>query len=288
MGSGCDTRSGTPDEVPSGESSGSSSSEREKPEATEPVETTDAVIAEFTDSDSLIKQIAVMKEQNDHTAGWLVVPNTGINDVVLHNAEDTTNEYYLRRNFNKEDDFDGVYYTDFRAVFGDGSRDALGQNTCIFGHSMTDVETDEKYTVKLGELHNFRDPAFAEKTPYLIFSTEKEVLVWEVFAVFIGNRNAFPYNRNDLGTEEFYRVVTEEVLPRSIYDYDVELNEDDKFLTFSTCIYNLPDGTKTGYPDTHLRYGIMARLVNPDEALKDKASFKENADFVVDEDNWPN
>jgi sortase B len=236
--------------------------------------------------DVLLEQTADLKGENEDTVGWLIVPNTNINDVVLCHTEDK--DYYLRRNFQGDYDFDGVFFADFRSVFGDGSREALGKTTCIYGHAMTDVQTDEKYTIKFGELHNFRDSEFAEKTPYLIFSTEKEVLVWEIFAVFIGNRNSFAYNRNDLADEEIYRVVTEEVLPRSIYDYDVEIAEDDKFLTLSTCIYNLPDGTQTGYPDTHYRYGIMARLVGADETLKDTATITENTDRLIDDDPYPN
>jgi sortase B len=239
-----------------------------------------------TEYDSLMVQTADLKELNEHTVGWLVVPNTNINDVVLCHPAD--NNYYLRRNFEGEYDFDGVYYADFRSAFGDGSRAAIGKNTCIYGHAMTDVETEEHYMIKFGELHNFRDMDFAAKTPYIIFSTEKEILIWEVFAVFMGNRNSFAYNRNDLTDEEIYTVVTEEVLPRSIYDYDVEIREDDKFLTLSTCIYNLPDGTQTGYPDTHYRYGIMARLIGQDEALKETATFTENPDRLVDDDPYPN
>jgi sortase B len=284
---GCNNRGNTPDELSSDAMSDySTPSAFGQSESSVPAETSEAVINKFMGSDILTKQIAAKMEQNDETVGWLVVPNTNINDVVVCYTGD--NDYYLRRNFNKEDDFDGVFYADFRSEFGDGSRDELGQNTCIYGHAMTDVETEEKYSVKFGELHNFRDPEFAAKTPYLLFSTEKETLIWEVFAVFMGNRNAFAYNRNDLESEEFYRVVTEDVLPRSIYNYDVELKEDDKFLTLSTCIYNLPDGSETGYPDTHFRYGVMARLVNPDETLKEAASFTENPDLLIDKDNYPN
>lgn len=251
-----------------------------------PKEDIASIIESYTNSGTLLAQIADLDEINSDTVGWLIVPNTEINDVVVWNSEN--NDYYLRRNFEGQDDFNGVFYADYRSAFGDGTAAGLGMNTCIYGHAMTDVHGSQNYGIKMGSLHNFRDKDFAEKTPYLIFATEKEILVWEIFAVFMGNRNDFAYNRNDLERNEFQKIVTEEVLPRSIYDYNVEIGEDDKFLTLSTCIYNLPDGTETGYPDTHYRYGVMARLVGPDEVLKSTADFTENTDMLIDEDNYPN
>jgi len=232
------------------------------------------------------QQISDHKELNGDTVGWLYVPGTGIDDVVV--CDFTDNNFYLRKNFEKEYDFNGVFYADRRSDFGSGKYSELGRNTCIYGHAMTDEPDHWNYHIKFGELHNFRDEDFARETPYIYFSTEGENLVWEVFAVFFANRNMVPFNRNDLEPDELNRVVTREVIPRSIYKYDVKIQPDDKFLTLSTCVYILPDGTDTQYPDTHYRYGIMARLVRDNEDIKDSASFTINRSPKIDPDPFPN
>lgn len=232
-----------------------------------------------------LAEVADKKEENSDTVGWLDIPGLEINDVVVCNFED--NNYYLRLNFQKEYDFDGLFYADKRSVFGDGSRDALGTTTCIYGHAMTDVPEEERFNAKFGPLHLLRDEETARKTPYIFFTTEKENLAFEIFAVFTADREVVPYNRNDLTPAEIYKVVTEQVLPRSIYNYDVEINEDDKFLTLSTCIYTLPNGAQTHYPDTYYRYAVMARLVGSDEPLKDKATLDINDGMIIDPDKYP-
>ncbi|MDL2233947.1 class B sortase [Ruminococcaceae bacterium OttesenSCG-928-L11] len=240
-----------------------------------------------TEPPQLADQIMDMKAENADTVGWLVVPNTDINDVVV--CDFTDNEYYLRKNFYGDYDFNGVFYADRRSKFEDGgSRDGIGNNTTIYGHAMTDNMENDAYEIKFGPLHNFRDETFAKNTPYIYFSTAGEDMVWEVFAVFFANRNKVAYNRNDLSQEEIYNMVKNDALPRSIYNYDVDVKADDKILTLSTCAYVLPNGTPTNYPKTHYRYVVMARLVEPGATLKEQASFKVNKNPIVDEDNYPN
>lgn len=272
---GCSDREPAASEESSSSSSTSSSSTSEPEETGEPVS---SITPDFSEL------ITEAHEQNEDSIGWLQVPGTGIEDVVLFKPDDKTNEFYLRLDFNKNYSFNGVYYADMRSTFGDGSRNELGMNTCIYGHAITDDPESEKYDIKFGPLHDFRDPDLAKNMPYLFFSTEKENMAFEVFAVFVSNADnlSVPYNRNDVPQEEFVEMVREEILPRSKYDYDVEIQDDDKFLTLSTCIYTLDNGVQTGYPNTFYRLGIMGRLVDPDEPLKEEAVFTENEDVIID------
>jgi len=228
--------------------------------------------------------VAEMHGQNDHTVGWLYIPGVEIEDVVVHNPED--NRYYLRRNFERERAFHGVLYADRRSVFGDGSRDQIGVNTCIYGHALTDDPEHKNYPIFFGPLHDFRDPDVAQTIPYIFFSTESDYLAYEVFAVFVVNAdNAdVPYNFEPEDAEKFIEMVREEILPRSIYNYNTEIKDDDKFITLSTCIYILDDGSPTNYPDTFYRYVVMGRLLDPNEPLKDMADFTINENPLVDRD----
>jgi sortase B len=225
-----------------------------------------------------------MEEENADTVGWLEVQNTSIMDVVVCNTED--NKYYYRLNFDKEPEFNGVYWADRRSVFGDGSREQIGVNTCIYGHAMTDNPESNRYEVRFGPLHDFRDPEKAKNFPYIFFSTETAQLAYEVFAVFTVNSDnpAVPYNYEPEDPAAFVQMVKDEILPRSKYNYNVKIEDDDKFITLSTCIYTLDNGTVTGYPDTYIRYVVMGRLCDPDEPMKAQADFTLNENPLVDAD----
>lgn len=237
----------------------------------------------------LTVQVKDKKESYPDTVGWLQIPGTSIDDVVVSRPED--GEYYERRNLDGEYDFNGVYYTDYRSKFGNGTSGELGLNTCIYGHAMTDNEDREQYAIRFGPLHDYRNPEYAKSMPYIQFSTGEENMVFEVFAVFTANSDnpALPYNRNDIPPGDFIEMIEKEVLPRSLYHYeDMTFSESDHFLTLSTCIYTMPDGTRLNYETSNLRYAVMAKLVDPSTPLKAKAAFEENKELRLDPDGpWP-
>ena len=190
--------------------------------------------------------IAHKYELNYHTVGWIDVPGTNISGVVLRNPECRDNYYYLRRGFDREFYFNGVYYIDIRAGLGP-TREYLGINTTIYGHALTDDPEDEDFNIKFGQLHRFRDEEFAREHRYIFFSLPEENLVFEIIAVFYGNSHnpAFFYNDNPGGwlssrndPNDFITVIEDMVIPRSLWIYDVEFDVNDRFLTLSTCIYN--------------------------------------------------
>ncbi len=277
--SGCKSRdasdassSSTSSSVSSSTSSSSSSSSSTSGETVESV------------LPGMAETVRELKAENPDTVGWFQLSQLGIGDVVVMNKE--SNEYYRRRNFKKEEAFNGVLFADKRSTFGDGSVEQLGMNTCVYGHAMADIRGEKNYNVFFGPLHDFRDPAIAKTLPYIFFTTEKQDYAFEVFAVFIANtdNHELPYNRNDVTPEVFQKMIKEQVLPRSLYNYNVEIKPDDKFLTLSTCIYNLPNGTKSNWGDTYIRYAIMGRLVDPKSPLKEEADFTINEKPIIDAD----
>ena len=277
---GCTPRDTGDDNTPGGTTSSN------KPGSSTNAPASGTNVRDFTENVQEAVQI------NEDTVGWLFLKNAYIDDVVVHYPGDR-NRYYLRRTFEKEtveeagdEAFQGVYFADYRSVFGDGTRKDLGVNTCIYGHAMTDDRESGRYYVKFGPLHDFRDPELARDMPYIYFSTAEENMVFEVIAVFTVNSDnvEIPYNNNSDDPAAFVKMVKEQILPRSKYDYNVKLKDTDKFLTLSTCIYTLDNGQVTNYPNTYMRYGIMARLVDAKAKLKDKADFTINEDVIIDKD----
>jgi sortase B len=220
---------------------------------------------------ALPKLTAQVKEKrglNADSVGWLQVPGTTIDDIVLWYPGDA-NEFYYRRNFEKRESFNGSYFADFRCTFN-GKAAGLAPNTVVYGHSMSDDPNDPRKL--FSPLKFFKDEEFAKKTPYIFFSTLKEDLVWEVFAVFDAV-DSIPYN---LPQHPDFLGIVEQCRKLSLYSYEVPVTKEDKLLTLSTCIYHRPsDGALMGYPNKY-RYAVMAKLVTDKSTLKNEAKLVKN------------
>lgn len=220
----------------------------------------------FEPPPSFIEIIAKKYAQNSDTVGWLYLPNTSIDDVVVHYPHDA-NEFYLRRNFDKRTSKAGSYFADFRNTFN-GRRGGLSRNTVIYGHSLDFNDSpDSPY---FDQLKNFLNEDFARENPYIFFSVAGQDLAWEVFAVYYATI-ALPYNTPDFTDAEFADMLSE-MQKRSEFIYGVEVGAQDKILTLSTCTYVFTPGV---YPNRY-RFAISARLVGEEEALRDTAALKRN------------
>lgn len=214
--------------------------------------------------DTGLQEMAIGRNTlNSDTIGWLKIPDTTIDDVVMFYPGDR-NQFYLRRDFNKLDNWYGSYFADYRSMF-EGGWSGLSRNTVIYGHSMEDNPNGKAFS----QLKKFLTEDFAREHPYIYFSTTDEDMAFEVFAVFYATID-LPYNRPNPSDEDFLNIV-EEVRARSLYNYDTQVKADDKILTLSTCCYNFT----TAYPNNY-RYVIMAKLVKPGNKLTDEASFTKN------------
>ena len=220
------------------------------------------------------KRIAEKFEINDDTIGWLYVPGTSINHVILKNPFHQTNNYYLGLNINKRPDKNGMFCADFRAVFGSGKRKDLSRITALYGHSWTDDPDD----ILFAQLKKYRDHDFAKNNPYIFFSTAKENMAWEVFAVFDTTID-LPYISPTLPDIHFYDML-DIVKQLSYYENDIAITADDKILTLSTCTYSVMGHERlpelNGY-----RFAIMARLVKPNDAIKTEAALTINEDRLA-------
>ena len=223
----------------------------------------------------MTKLVHEKHEQNTDTVAWLKVPNTTIDDVVVWYPDDK-NEYYLRRNFEKRSDFNGILFADYRCKF-DGTAKGLSTNTVVYGHSMSDDPLD--YRKQFSPLKFFKDEDFARQTPYVYLSTHGEDLVFEIFAVIYSSINFF-YNSPE--PKDFDETIAL-AKARSIYNYGVDVEKGDKLLTLSTCTYSLPDGTRFPLVTTEngYRYAVMAKLVTDKSALKNEADLTVNTSPIA-------
>ena len=162
---------------------------------------------------------------NPDTVGWLRVNNTNINYPVVQTVD---NDFYLRRSFTKERDFNGWVFMDFRNTV-----ENLGKNTILYGHNRY------QSGIIFGTLGNaLRSDWYLNEDNHIItFNTLYDDFEWQIFSIYtIRRTNDYiqTHFRSDLEWNNFVELLTS----RSIHDFQVDVKTDDRILTLSTCLEN--------------------------------------------------
>ena len=233
---------------------------------------------------------------NNDVVGWLYIPGLEDVDSGVCFSYDASYPYDKRDVTGKKVSqsywINGAYYTHYRGLFGATSAE-LSTNTVIFGHSDLGKENlsyknDDPNGPLFSQLFRFKDPNFAEQTPYIYLTLPEENTVWEVFAVFYNDAKALnkafaPYYNNSKNAGDLwyiepapktdeYDLMLRTVQERSIYDYDVEVTTGDQILTLSTCTVAYGLQARDNY-----RFVIVAKLVTDVE----NEHVNRNANFVI-------
>ena len=160
-------------------------------------------------------------QKNPDTVGWVQLSGTNINYPVV---QTTNNSFYLSHSYNKESNNAGWVFMDYR-----NNKEDFDNNTIIYAHSRND-------TTMFGSLKNVLTTAWLEnRENHLVYlSTPYENTMWQVFSVYTIPSESY-YITPRFETEEEYTTFLITLKNRSIYDFNTELNINDKVLTLSTC-----------------------------------------------------
>lgn len=188
---------------------------------------------------------------NPEFAGWISIPELNINYSVVQ-AED--NDKYLRRDLYGKYTSYGVPFFDYHCQMRN-----LSRNTVIYGHNM---RHDDKI---FGTLEQYKTIDGFRKAPLIGMSTLYGDYTFKVYAVFISNRDAsddngkiFNYIFVNAGEERFRNYLAE-IEKRKLYTTGVDINENDKILTLSTCCYDF-EGASLVVVGRLLREGESAQV----------------------------
>lgn len=166
-----------------------------------------------------------LKKINSDTVGWLKVNNTKIDYPVV---QTNNNEYYLNYSFNKTKTISGWIFVDYR-----NNMDNISKNTIIYGHSM--LNNGSMFTTLTKAL----DKTWQSKNSNLTinFSIKGKEIKWKIFSVYMINDTSdylfVDFNDNN----EFIEFISK-LKNRSVKNFNIEVNENDKILTLSTCYKN--------------------------------------------------
>ena len=176
-------------------------------------------------SESTKTEMQKLKEINSDAVAWIKVNGTKIDHSVV---KATDNKFYLDHNFYKEYNENGWAFMDYR---NSGNFD--DKNTVIYAHN-TDVMFASLRNVLNKDWYQNKENRFIKVI------TEKETLTFEVFSSYTTKVEDY-YIRTQFTDNEFKQFV-KTIKMRSIFNYEVEVNEKDSILTLSTCNRGLKNG----------------------------------------------
>ncbi len=171
-----------------------------------------------------------LKEKNSDFVGWLTVDGTNIDYPVMQSAD--APEFYLKHNFNKDEDRHGIPFV------SQSSSVPNGDNIIIFGHNMKDG-------TMFSELQKFVSAEFCEENHGIMFNTLTTSNVYDVIMVFkisesdTENFKYYTYTSFDNITADEYLSAAKQY---AIWSNNKSISNDAELLTLSTCEYTLDSG----------------------------------------------
>lgn len=183
----------------------------------------DVIIDESTDEPESKIDFNKLKQLNTDTVAWLKVNGTQIEYPVVKSKD---NSYYLTHNFYNSYNKAGWIFADYK-----NKLDGTDKNIVIYGHNREDSSM-------FASLKNILTKDWYENEANLKInlSTEYENSIYQVFSVYkIKNED---YYITTQFTQESFNSYIDTMKKRSIKDFGIDVNPDDKILTLSTCDNN--------------------------------------------------
>lgn len=176
-------------------------------------------------------------ELNDDTIGWLQVKNTKINYPVV---QADNNDYYLNHAFDKTKNGAGWVFVDYRS-----NMDEISKNTIIYAHDV------KKNNLMFGSLKNVLDDNWNSNYDNLIinFNIKGTTYNWQIFSIYT-TEVTNDYLVTNFGSDYSFREYINKSLEKSIKNFNIEVLDDDKIITLSTC-----------YNDANYRLVVQAKMI---------------------------
>ncbi len=206
----------------------------------EPAETTPPTI-EIGDDGEIIRNpliempfaVEMLKINGDY-AGYVSIP--GVVSEAVVQARD--NDFYLKKNIYGQNRSCGTVYADYRNVVNDYA-DLQSDNIILYGHNQRDG-------TMFGQLDYYKwDAKYWLQNPFIYFDNKYEQSTYVIIGSFVTNTepehdngNVFDYhNYINFSEKNTFEEFITEINKRSHFHTGIDVNEDDKFITLSTCSY---------------------------------------------------
>ena len=162
--------------------------------------------------------LAALAAENPDCAGWLTIPDTGIDYPVMHTPNDP--EHYLRRDFYGDSASGGTPFLDGRNL-----AKAENQNLIVYGHNMMDGSMFKP-------LISYLEPNFRESHRDIFLELNGKQYHYEVLAVAETSVDSSLYRYTELGDPEKESDFRSALFGAA--DLEV-IHHTEGYLTLSTC-----------------------------------------------------
>lgn len=208
---------------------------------------------------------------NSDYVGYVSIPGV-VNEAVVQSKD---NELYLKTNIYGQKRQCGTVFADCRNVVSDYS-DLQSDNIILYGHNQRDG-------TMFGQLDYYKwDYKYWLQNPFIYFDNKYEQNAYVIVASFIINTepehdNGYVFDyQNYINFEEghTFESFKKEIDERSHFHTGIDINENDKFITLSTCSYEWEPA----------RHVIIGRKLRPGETTENI----DTTNFAVNPNpKWP-
>lgn len=189
---------------------------------------------EVIDPFDYMSEFNELKAQNSDFIGWIRFDSDLINLPILYSSED---DYYLRRDFNKD-------YSAMGSIFMDYQQSLDSRNITLYGHYVY-ADSEAMFT----PLEKFMKEENYQENKVFKFYLEDEIRTYEVCAVVRytmgethseNNLQDWYFNVPSYSNEEWTNFITY-ATSHSLYDTGVQMDSDNRYVTLQTCIRGSQD-----------------------------------------------
>ena len=190
--------------------------------------------AEYKKADKSYEQIRLEKENENNNnlfnkyedyRGWIKINNTNIDYSIVQGKD---NSFYLDKDINKNYLSSGSIFMNY---LNNGFND---ENTILFGHHM-------RNKTMFAQLEKYKEKEFFQNDNDIKIEVENDkVLTYKVFSVYVTDAND-NYIKTNFDNKSEYKEFLDKIKNKSIYKSDINVDENDKIITLSTCSYEFND-----------------------------------------------
>ena len=188
-------------------------------------------LIEYNMADNSYEKIRVEKEEEnlydkyEDYRGWIKIDNTNINYPIVQGKD---NSFYLDKDINKNYLSSGSIFMNY---LNHGFND---ENTVLFGHHM-------RNKTMFAQLKKYKEKEFFYGDNDIVIEVENDkVLKYKVFSAYVTDSKD-NYIKTNFDDKAQYKEFLEDIKNKSLYKSDIDVNENDKIITLSTCSYEFND-----------------------------------------------
>lgn len=188
------------------------------------ISTEEVDVDENTQTNLLNVDFNKLNEMNSDTVGWIKVLGTDINYPVV---QTTDNSFYLTHSFDKSYNKAGWIFADYTNL--NITSNQLDKNTVVYGHN-------RQNSTMFGTLSNTLKQEWQSNVSnrYINFSTANKNMLWEVFSTYTIDSENY-YIKTQFSSDKEFKDFIKTIKNRSNYNFNIDVSNDDKILTLSTC-----------------------------------------------------